>query len=130
MDREIIIVDDHQGAREALLGMVEEAGYAAVAFANPAVALLRIAEHRPALVLLDMMMPEIDGADFLARLEPLHPGTSLPVIIVSAMGHLLQGLQRQDVRAAGVVEVLAKPVGYTQLIEAISRVIGPPSQEG
>jgi CheY-like chemotaxis protein len=130
MNREIIIVDDHQGAREALLGMVEEAGYAAVAFANPAVALLRIAEHRPALVLLDMMMPEIDGADFLARLEPLHPGTSLPVIIVSAMGHLLQGLQRQDVRAAGVVEVLAKPVGYTQLIEAISRVIGPPSQEG
>jgi len=130
MDREIIIVDDHQGAREALLGMVEEAGYAAVAFANPAVALLRIAEHRPALVLLDMMMPEIDGADFLARLEPLHPGTSLPVIIVSAMGHLLQGLKRQDVRAAGVVEVLAKPVGYTQLIEAISRVIGPPSQEG
>jgi len=94
------------------------------------VALLRIAEHRPALVLLDMMMPEIDGADFLARLEPLHPGTSLPVIIVSAMGHLLQGLKRQDVRAAGVVEVLAKPVGYTQLIEAISRVIGPPSQEG
>jgi CheY-like chemotaxis protein len=130
VDREIIVVDDHQGAREALLGMVEEAGYAAVAFANPAVALLRIAEHRPALVLLDMMMPEIDGADFLARLEPLHPGTSLPVIIVSAMGHLLQGLQRQDVRAAGVVEVLAKPVGYTQLIEAISRVIGPPSQEG
>lgn len=130
MDREIIIVDDHQGAREALLGMVEEAGYAAVAFANPAVALLRIAEHRPSLVLLDMMMPEIDGADFLARLEPLHPGTSVPVIIVSAMGHLLQGLQRQDVRAAGVVEVLAKPVGYTKLIEAISRVIGPPSQEG
>jgi CheY-like chemotaxis protein len=130
MDREIIIVDDHQGAREALLGMVEEAGYAAVAFANPAVALLRIAEHRPSLVLLDMMMPEIDGADFLARLEPLHRGTSVPVIIVSAMGHLLQGLQHQDVRAAGVVEVLAKPVGYTKLIEAISRVIGPPSQEG
>lgn len=130
MDREIIIVDDHQGAREALLGMVEEAGYLAVAFANPAVALLRIAEHRPSLVLLDMMMPEIDGADFLARLEPLHPGASVPVIIVSAMGHLLQGLQRKDVRAAGVVEVLAKPVGYTKLIEAVSRVIGPPGQEG
>jgi CheY-like chemotaxis protein len=130
MDREIIIVDDHQGAREALLGMVEEAGYPAVAFANPAAALLRIAEHRPSLVLLDMMMPEIDGADFLSRLEPLHPGASVPVIIVSAMGHLLQGLQRRDVRAAGVVEVLAKPVGYKKLIEAVSRVIGPPSQEG
>jgi CheY-like chemotaxis protein len=130
VDREIIIVDDHQGAREALLGMVEEAGYPAVAFANPAAALLRIAEHRPSLVLLDMMMPEIDGADFLARLEPLHPGLKVPVIIVSAMGHLLQGLQHRDVRAAGVVEVLAKPVGYTKLIEAVARVIGPPSQEG
>jgi CheY-like chemotaxis protein len=81
-------------------------------------------------VLLDMMMPEIDGADFLARLEPLHPGASVPVIIVSAMGHLLQGLQRKDACAAGVVDVLAKPVGYTKLIEAVSRVIGPPSQEG
>jgi CheY-like chemotaxis protein len=110
--------------------MVEEAGYAAVAFANPAVALLRIAEHRPSLVLLDMMMPEIDGADFLARLEPLHPGSTVPVIIVSAMGHLLQGLQHRDVRAAGVVEVLAKPVGYSKLIEAITRVVGPPGQEG
>jgi len=130
MDREIIIVDDHQGAREALLGMVEEAGYLAFAFANPADALLRIAEHRPSLVLLDMMMPEIDGADFLARLEPLHPGATVPVIIVSAMGHLLQGLQHRDVRAAGVVEVLAKPVGYKKLIESVSRVIGPPGQEG
>ena len=128
--REVLIVDDHEMARETLVGMVEHAGYPAVAFANPAGALARIAEERPALILLDMMMPEIDGADFLARLEPLHPGTSLPVIIVSAMGHLLQGLQRMDVRAAGVVEVLAKPVGYTKLIEAISRVIGPPSQEG
>jgi hypothetical protein len=42
----------------------------------------------------------------------------VPVIIVSAMGHLLQGLQRKDARATGVVEVLAKPVGYTKLIEA------------
>jgi putative two-component system response regulator len=130
MSREIVIVDDHEAVRDALLGMVDEAGYAAVAFSTASAALARIAEHRPALVLLDMMMPEIDGADFLARLEPLHPGAGLPVIIVSAMGHLLQGLKRQDVRAAGVVEVLAKPVGYTKLIEAVSRVIGPPSQEG
>jgi CheY-like chemotaxis protein len=50
VDQEIIVVDDHQGAREALLGMVEEAGYLAVALANPAAALLRIAEHRPSLI--------------------------------------------------------------------------------
>jgi CheY-like chemotaxis protein len=126
MDREIIIVDDHQGAREALLGMVEEAGYPAVAFANPAAALLRIAEHRPSLVLLDMMMPEIDGADFLARLSRLRDGRTVPVIIVSAMGHLLQGLRESDVNAAGVAEVLAKPVSYTTLIAAVRRVVGPP----
>src|SRR5580765_6092635 len=126
MDREIIIVDDHQGAREALLGMVEEAGYAAVAFANPAVALLRIEEHRPALVLLDMMMPEIDGADFLARLARLREGSTVPVIVVSALGPLLQGLRGADVNAAGVSEVLAKPVRYATLIAAIERVIGRP----
>ena len=53
-------------------------------------------------------------------------GRSVPVIVVSAMGHLLQGLRQSDVNAAGVAEVLAKPVSYTDLIAAISRVIGPP----
>jgi CheY-like chemotaxis protein len=127
--REVLIVDDHEGARDALLGMVEDAGYAAVAFADPAAALARIAEHRPALILLDMMMPVIDGADFLTRLGPLHPdGDTIPVIIVSGIGQLLQGLPA-DVRRVGVVEVLSKPVSYTTLIEAVSRFLGPPNRE-
>ncbi len=126
MSREIVIVDDHEAVRDALLGMVEEAGYAAVAFSTASAALVRIAEHRPALVLLDMMMPEIDGADFLARLRQLRDGGSVPVIIVSALGHLLQGLRGSDVNAAGVSEVLPKPVSYTVLIAAVQRVIGPP----
>jgi CheY-like chemotaxis protein len=126
MSREIVIVDDHEDVRDALLGMVEEAGYEAVAFSNPAGALARIAEHRPALVLLDMMMPGIDGAEFLARLSRLRDGRPVPVIVVSAMGHLLQGLRASDVDAAGVAEVLSKPVAYTALIAAVRRVIGPP----
>jgi CheY-like chemotaxis protein len=126
MSREIVIVDDHEAVRDALLGMVEEAGYEAVAFSSAAAALARIAEHRPALVLLDMMMPEIDGAEFLARLAQLRGGDTVPVIVVSALGHLLQGLRRADVNAAGVSEVLAKPVSYTNLIAAVQRVIGPP----
>lgn len=126
MPREIVIIDDHEAVRDALLGMVEEAGYAAVAFSNATAALARIAEHRPALVLLDMMMPEVDGADFLKRLTRLSDRRTVPVIIVSAIGHLLQGLRRSDVDAAGVAEVLPKPVSYTTLVEAVRRVIGPP----
>jgi CheY-like chemotaxis protein len=125
---EILIVDDHEAVRDALVGMVEHAGYPAVAFSNPAGALARIAEHRPTLILLDMMMPEIDGADFLARLARLHGGERVPVIVVSAMGHLLQGMRRGETQAAGVVDVLAKPVSYTTLVEAIARIIGPPDE--
>jgi len=93
MPREIGIVDDHEAVRDALLEMVQEAGYAAVAFSSATAALARIGEHRPALVLLDMMMPEVDGADFLARLARLRDARSVPVIVVSAIGHLLQGLR-------------------------------------
>jgi CheY-like chemotaxis protein len=125
MSREIVIVDDLEEVRDALLGMVEEAGYEAVAFSSPAGALARIAEHRPALVLLDMMMPGIDGAEFLARLRQLRDGGDVPVIVVSAIGHLMQG-RESDVNAAGVAEVLSKPVSYTTLIAAVRRVIGPP----
>jgi CheY-like chemotaxis protein len=124
--REVLIVDDHEMARDTLLGMVEHAGYPAVAFANPAGALARVAELRPALILLDMMMPEIDGADFLRRLREIHEGAAVPVVIVSAIGHLLQGMRRADVRSAGVAAVLSKPVTYTALIETIGRIIGPP----
>jgi CheY-like chemotaxis protein len=124
--REVLIVDDHEMARDTLVGMVEHAGYPVVAFANPAGALARIAEQRPALILLDMMMPEIDGADFLRRLKAIHDGAAVPVIVVSAIGHLLQGMRRTDVRSAGVAAVLSKPVTYTALIEAIGRIIGPP----
>jgi CheY-like chemotaxis protein len=131
--REVLIVDDHEMARDALVGMVEHAGYPAVAFANPAGALARIAEQRPALILLDMMMPEIDGADFLRRLQEIHEGAGVPVVVVSGIGHLLQGMRRADVQSAGVVAVLSKPVTYTALVEAIDRIIGPPdgpSREG
>lgn len=126
MSREIVIVDDHEAVRDALLAMVDEAGYAAVAFSNATAALARIAEHRPALVLLDMMMPEVDGADFLRRLARLTDGRSVPVIVVSAIGHLLQGLGGSAADAVGVAEVLPKPVSYTTLVEAIGRVIGAP----
>jgi CheY-like chemotaxis protein len=131
--REVLIVDDHELARDALVGMVEHAGYPAVAFANPAGALARVAEQRPALILLDMMMPEIDGADFLRRLQEIGQGTAVPVIVVSGIGHLLRGMRGADARSAGVVAVLAKPVTYTALVEAIDRIIGPPegpSREG
>ncbi len=124
--REILIVDDHDMARDTLVGMVEHAGYPAVAFSTAAGALTRIAEHPPALILLDMMMPEIDGADFLARLASLYRGPRVPVVVVSAMGHLLQGMRRSQTHAAGVAEVLAKPVSYTTLVETIERIIGPP----
>jgi CheY-like chemotaxis protein len=126
MAREVVIVDDHEAVRDALLGMVEEAGYEAVAFSTATAALTRIAEHRPALVLLDMMMPEVDGADFLRRLAALDGGRHVPVVVVSAIGHLLQGLRRSDADAAGVAAVLPKPVSYNTLIETIHRVIGPP----
>jgi CheY-like chemotaxis protein len=124
--RDILIVDDNQMARETLVGMVEHAGYPAVACANPAGALARVAEQRPALILLDMMMPEIDGADFLRRLRQIDAGATVPVIVVSAIGHLLQGMRRSDVHSAGVAAVLSKPVPYATLIEAITRIIGPP----
>jgi FixJ family two-component response regulator len=69
---------------------------------------------------------DVDGADFLVRLSSSRDAATVPVIVVSAIGHLLTGLRQADVRAAGVAEVLAKPVTYLRLIDAVRRVIGPP----
>jgi CheY-like chemotaxis protein len=124
----VLIVDDDPDLLEVTRFVLESEGFTVetATHGEAALARLRAPGKLPALVLLDMMMPEVDGADFLKRLARLSDRRTVPVIIVSAIGHLLQGLRRSDVDAAGVAEVLPKPVSYTTLVETIGRVIGPP----
>ena len=116
---DILVVDDEP----ALLAMVAEAlefeGYPVRTAANGAEALEAVERARPALVLLDMRMPVLDGWGF-AR-EAARRGLQLPILVMTAA----QDARRwaEEIGAAGY---LAKPFELLDLLEAVEQLKGSP----
>jgi CheY-like chemotaxis protein len=111
----ILVVEDDEATREALLILLAQEGYRAQGAGNglQALELLR-AGPRPALILLDLMMPVLDGWGFRAEQLRDPDLADIPIIVCSAAGNLPQ--QAADLHAAAL---LAKPVEFTQLLEAV-----------
>jgi len=81
---EILLVDDERAVRRALSAVLAEAGYAVREARGGAEALARFAEARPALVLLDAMMPGMDGFEACRRMREIDAG--VPVLFLTALG--------------------------------------------
>jgi CheY-like chemotaxis protein len=118
----ILVVEDDPEIRESLCDVLGDRGYRVVAAANGQEALERLHEsERPSLILLDLMMPVMDGAEFLAVLRNDPALATLPVVIVSAWSKEA-GLLREQVE--GIVK---KPVSLRDLLETVARFCGRPT---
>ncbi len=124
----IVIVEDEEWVRALWVEALEEAGYAVEGFAAGADVLARLEELAPDLILLDMMMPGMDGFEFLARLRANPASVRIPLLIISALGEVLEmAIDERGARALGVAGILAKPLGVPTLLEHVQRVIGLPT---
>jgi DNA-binding NtrC family response regulator len=111
------IVDDDSGIRELLRFMVAEAGYEVEPFASGA-EVLATADEPPAAVLLDLMMPEVDGVAVLKELGRRHP--SLPVVILTALNDVSRAV---EVTKLGAYDYLTKPVDKDRLLTTLKRAV-------
>ncbi len=104
-DSRVLIVEDDNATREMMMRMLRKEGWTAVEAENGRVALDRVAEKMPSVILLDLMMPEMDGFAFLSALRESANGQNVPVIVVSAMD-----LSEEDRRrlSGGVQQILRK----------------------
>jgi len=108
----ILIVDDESLNRKLLEAMLLPQGYRTVCAANGEEALAMIAQQAPDLILLDIMMPDIDGYQMATLLKTDPLTSSIPIIVVSALedrSARLRGL------AAGAEEFLSKPIDRAEL---------------
>jgi adenylate cyclase len=80
----ILVVEDEADAREMLRQMLDRAGCTVVEARNGIEALSRLNEARPDLVLLDLMMPEMDGFEFLTAMREHEAWRDLPVVVITA----------------------------------------------
>jgi DNA-binding response OmpR family regulator len=83
--KKVLVVEDDRAIREMIVAALAEAGYAVAAARNGAEGLERCRLFGPDVVVLDLMMPEVDGVEFLKR-RPAE-GCEVPVVVMSAAFH-------------------------------------------
>lgn len=118
----ILLVDDDASIREFVSLALTDEGYDVVTAQNGAVALNLIVQYPPALILLDMRMPIMDGWEF-ARAYRQTPGSKAPIIMLTAATDA-EAFATQ----VGADDFLAKPFGLDELLDMVSRFIGQDSK--
>lgn len=83
---EILIVDDEADARDMLSAFLGKAGHTVVSVPNGREALAHVLHKLPDVILLDLIMPDMDGPTFLEVIRSYLRLQSLPVVILTAMG--------------------------------------------
>ncbi len=100
----VLVIDDDPGDRERLERSLQAGGFTVVGAENGAVALERLKEQRPDLVLLDLMMPVMDGFEFLAEFKRDVANASIPVVVISAKDLTSQERDRIQESAADIMQ--------------------------
>jgi CheY-like chemotaxis protein len=119
--RSILVVDDDPDIREAISSALSDEGYQVTGASNGREALAHLrGQTRPSLILLDMMMPEMDGWRFRLELKKLPELASIPVVILSAHGNV-----RDAALALGAADYLRKPLRLDSLLEIAERYCRP-----
>jgi two-component system, chemotaxis family, chemotaxis protein CheY len=113
----ILVVDDDSDLREVLADVLHDEGYR-VLTASGAREALRLLEQgaRPDLILLDMMMPEMDGRQFRTEQLKYQEWAAIPTIVFSAYGNLAE-----VAASLGAAGYLSKPLRMDTLMEALER---------
>lgn len=118
----ILVVDDEEDILLLCRVNLEFEGYRVIEASGGAEALRAIRRHRPDLVLLDVMMPAVDGWQVLDALKTDPETAGIPVVMLTAR---VQGPDQLRGWSAGAAEYIMKPFSPVALSEAIRAVLHP-----
>jgi two-component system sensor histidine kinase/response regulator len=109
----ILVVDDNFQNREVAEGHLVGAGYLAIQAESGEQALALLQSRRPDLILLDVLMPGLDGFETCRRIRALPDGAGIPVLFLTALGDLGTHKAALD---SGADDFLTKPINRTELL--------------
>lgn len=116
----VLVVDDNEDNLLLLAFLLEQMGCAFVTAVDGQTALDFAQLYQPALILLDMMLPDFDGMEVLSRLKQNSLTTGIPVIAVTA---LARPEDRDRILSAGCNEYVTKPYVVDELEEMLRRYL-------
>ncbi|MDD4179203.1 MAG: response regulator [Candidatus Margulisbacteria bacterium] len=120
MTKKILLIEDYEPTAKMIEDVLKIAGYEMSTAINGISGLQKVTEEKPGLILLDIMLPGIDGLEVCKRLKADPATAKIPVIAVSVKS------SAEDIKkglAAGVDEYVTKPFDPQQLIEVIKQRI-------
>ena len=113
--KRVLVVDDDPDIRELLFTALEDDGFEVVPAGNGQEALAIIETFRPDVIVLDLMMPVMDGWQFAAELRAR--AEDIPIVLLSAARDL-----KTHAMALSAAEIIEKPFDLSELIPKIARV--------
>ena len=116
----VLIVDDEPTITDVVSRYLERAGYQTRSAADGRAALQLVAEARPDLVVLDLMLPGMDGLEVMRRLRAADNGNRLPVILLTAKG---EPTDRVIGLRLGADDYVAKPFSPAELVARVDAVL-------
>lgn len=118
---QILLVEDDGDIRESIREVLEDEGYTVAEAPDgvEALSLLRTAEPLPRLILLDLMMPRMNGVQFRHEMIKVPALRDIPVLILSADADMRR--KAEGLAAAGCLE---KPIELSVLLETVARALG------
>jgi CheY-like chemotaxis protein len=115
----VLVVDDEFGIVDVLETILTDEGYRIITASNGRQGLVRLAEEKPDVILLDFMMPILGGAEMLREMAAVPAHQRIPVIIMSSLGE-----QAVAERCKGYAAFLHKPFRAAAVLSTIARVLG------
>ena len=115
--RSILVVDDNSNLREALVAVLDNAGYEVFQASDGNAAIAEMRQRPVALLITDLVMPEKEGIETMRQFIQEFP--RMPMIAISGMPEYLP-----VAKALGAAVVLEKPIAYADLLQAVRNLIG------
>jgi len=122
--KRILIIEDNPSVLRAISYMLEKEGYDMLTAVNGLVGLKKAKEENPDLLILDVMLPGIDGFEICHRLRAESQTAQLPILMLSAKG---QAADKSTGLGVGADEYLTKPVERSVLISTVEALLAAKS---
>jgi CheY-like chemotaxis protein len=120
----VLVVDDDLRSRELMRLVLRHAGFAVVAAEHPQEAIALLGEARPALAVVDYMMPGMNGLEFCRWVRQQADHAALRFVLLTGMD---SAETRAEAQAAGADAVVTKPFDRVELIARLNSLLGLPT---